>query len=63
MEFALKWIQKNVGKFGGDATQVTITGESAGAGGVGLLTIARDGSLGTSLFRNVSLKIPFATQH
>jgi carboxylesterase type B len=56
MEFALQWVQKNVEKFGGDATQVTITGESAGAGGVGLLAIARDGKLGTSLFRNVSLK-------
>jgi carboxylesterase type B len=56
MEFALKWIQENIGKFGGDATQVTITGESAGAGGVGLLAIAKDGELGTSLFRNVSSK-------
>nr|GFD59526.1 hypothetical protein [Tanacetum cinerariifolium] len=34
--------------------RVTISGESAGAGAVMLLSIAKDGSLGTSLFSNVS---------
>jgi|SRR5690242_7420302 len=53
MEFALKWVQKNIGKFGGDAKRVTLAGQSAGAGGVMLLTIARNGHLGTTLFHNV----------
>lgn len=28
---ALKWIQNNIGEFGGNASRVTIAGESAGA--------------------------------
>jgi carboxylesterase type B len=55
MKFALEWIQKYIALFGGDAKKVTISGESAGAGAVMLLGIAKDGKLGTSLFRNVGL--------
>ncbi|HEY2068938.1 MAG TPA: carboxylesterase family protein [Rhizomicrobium sp.] len=36
---ALQWVQANIGYFGGDKTQVTIFGESAGAMSVGLQTM------------------------
>jgi carboxylesterase type B len=51
--FALQWVQDHISRFGGDPTRVTISGESAGAGSVMLLSIANGGELGTSLFRNV----------
>jgi acetyl esterase/lipase len=53
MAFALDWVQKNIAKFGGDKTKVTISGESAGGGGVMLLGIAKNGGWGTSKYRSV----------
>jgi hypothetical protein len=52
--FALQWVQKYISRFGGNPDRVTISGESAGAGSVMLHDIARGGTLGTSLFINVS---------
>lgn len=51
--FALQWVQSYISLFGGNASQVTISGESAGGGSVMLQAMAFGGYLGESLFTNV----------
>jgi para-nitrobenzyl esterase len=51
---ALKWVRANIGAFGGDASKVTIFGESAGAMSVGLHMFSSEASSG--LFRGAIME-------
>ena len=62
--FALQWVQGYIHLFGGNASQVTVAGESAGAGAVMLQSMAFGGELGESLFSNIIAASPYLpTQH
>jgi para-nitrobenzyl esterase len=52
---ALKWVQKNIGSFGGDPSQVTIFGESAGGNAVMMLMAS---PLAKGLFSKVIAQSP-----
>jgi len=59
MRFALQWVQKHIEQFGGDPSQITIMGESAGGGAVMLLAMANGGEEGTSLFKRAIASSPY----
>lgn len=57
--FALQWVQANIGKFGGDPSKVTIAGESSGAASVLYQAMAYGGKQKENLFNNVITASPW----
>ena len=58
---AMSWIQKHIGKFGGDPDKVTIFGTSSGAGSVLLQTLAYRGAP-TPLFAAAIASAPYESR-
>lgn len=51
---AMKWVKENISKFGGDPNQITLHGESAGAGSVGIHMAGQAST--RELFNNVIMQ-------
>ncbi|KZV77342.1 alpha/beta-hydrolase [Peniophora sp. CONT] len=58
-QFAFKWIQEHIHKFGGNPDKVTIYGQSAGAGSVLQHLVAHGGHTEPPLFRAGMMSSPF----
>ena len=50
---ALKWVNKNIGAFGGDPNQVTLAGQSSGAVAIGMFCVS---PLAKGLFKRIIME-------
>lgn len=58
-QFALQWVQQYIHLFGGDPDDVTIAGDSAGAGSVMLQAMGHGGMRGNKLFNKIMTASPY----
>jgi carboxylesterase type B len=58
-QFALRWVQKYIHLFGGNASRITIGGHSAGGGSALLQAIAYGGNVSPALFSNIIAASPY----